>query len=359
MLAPRVSEGHLQLPHGLYYGFDLLITTTDSRFIAIYKMSSSEEHKGKKTTPIEMYQADLKSIPSDVSALLSSYSGIPVDQQKAHITQVRDQAYKTHPYPCLGRWRFLELDLANHPLYRSDVLPPLAKQQKAEQAETWVFLDLGTCLGQDVRKLIFDGADVSRLYGADLKPEFINMGYALFRDEDKFPRDHFIAPADVFDLSTETELSRKCDGKVGILHVSAVFHLFDLAQQKIMAERCLRLLDPRRKRVLLCGGQVGNVNPSEFPRASGRGTRFRHNEESWRQLWEEAVGGNDDWKGKIKGVEVGCIMEEHVFSEEMAAPGGQDEGERNNTQRQIGRVEEGFRWMKWWVWVNFTDPWKP
>ncbi|KAK7892545.1 hypothetical protein LTR67_007642 [Exophiala xenobiotica] len=317
-------------------------------------MSSSEADKGKKTTPIEMYQANLKSIPSDISALLSSYSGIPADQQNAHITQVRNQAYKTHPYPCLGRWRFLELDLANHPLYHSHVLPALlAKDQKGEheqaEAETWMFLDLGTCLGQDIRKLIFDGADVSRLYGADLKPEFIDMGYALFRDEDKFPRDHFIAPADVFDLSTETELSKECDGKVGILQVSAVFHLFDLEKQKIMAQRCLRLLDPRRKRVLLCGGQVGNVNASEFPRARGGGTRFRHNEESWRQMWEEAVGGgNGEWKGKIQGVEVGCVMEERLFPEQMATSvGGQDEGEQpNNTQRQIGSVEEGFRWMK-------------
>src|ERR1700712_3668202 len=159
---------------------------------------------------IQLFQAELKHLPSSISTLLSSYSGIPVEQQKEHIVTVRDRAYKSYPYPCLGRWRFLELDLASHPLYHTDILPMLKDVEKPE----WIFLDLGCCLGQDVRKLLFDGVDPTRVYGADLRPEFIDMSYELFRDEDKLPRsEHFIAPADVFDFSGESELSKKCDGK--------------------------------------------------------------------------------------------------------------------------------------------------
>ncbi|KIX03335.1 uncharacterized protein Z518_06887 [Rhinocladiella mackenziei CBS 650.93] len=291
------------------------------------------------STPIELYQATLKAVPSGISALLSSYSGIPEPEQKAHITTVRDRAYKSHHYPCLGRWRFLELDLAGHPLYEKEVLPALQ-----DQNEKWIFLDLGTCLGQDVRKLAFDGADTSRLYGADLKPEFIEIGYELFRDEDRLPRDHFIAPADVFDFSPSSPLARTCDGKVGILHACSVFHLFELEKQKVMAQRCLRLLDAGRKRVLILGAQIGNVKGAEYPGPSG-GRRFRHGEKTWKQMWEEIVK-EGEWKEKIQNIEVGCIMKEHVFD--------MPEAEVNNTQRQIGHVEPGFRWMKFWVWIDFA-----
>ncbi|KAI1629584.1 hypothetical protein EDD37DRAFT_617410 [Exophiala viscosa] len=309
-------------------------------------MASTQEEM-RKGVPIEMYLAELKRVPASISNLLSEYSHIPIDQQKEHIKTIRDRAYESHPYPCLGRWRFLELDLADHPLYHSDILPALKSGNNGGQAP-WKFLDLGCCLAQDVRKLAFDGADLSRLYGADLKPEFIDIGYALFRDEDKLPRDHFIAPADVFDLSSDTELSRKCDGTVGILQASAVFHLFDLSQQKIMAQRCLKLLDPKRKRVLMCGSQVGNLKPSEFPRRSGGGTRFRHNEDSWREMWKEAIV-QGDWKEKIRDVEVHVVMAEHVWTEKR-----EDEmmQERN---KHFGSVEEGFTWMRWWVWVHFAE----
>ena len=301
------------------------------------------------------YIADLKSVPSLTESLLSSYSNIPVDQQKDHITSVRDQAYKSYAYPCLGRWRFLHLDLAHHPLYESYILPEL-KKESAKDTKTGmsksIFLDLGCCLGQDIRKLLFDGADPSRLYGADLRPEFIDMGYELFRDQDKFPKDeHFIAPADVLDHSTETELSKKCDGKVGILHSTAVFHLFDWEKQVKMARRCLRLMSSQHGRVLICGAQVGNINPGEHAGLRpGGGTRFRHNEESWKRLWE-GVTQMEPGRDKIRALEVGAVLEKHnsdIMKEDSEEP------EQEVERRHTGHVEEGFRWLKWWVWIDFV-----
>lgn len=60
---------------------------------------------------------------------------------------------------------------------------PLLQGDQDNVART--FLDLGTCLGQDVRKLIFDGAPVDSVYGTDLLAEFVEIGYDLFRDEEK------------------------------------------------------------------------------------------------------------------------------------------------------------------------------
>ncbi|EXJ86828.1 hypothetical protein A1O3_03782 [Capronia epimyces CBS 606.96] len=359
----------------------------------------------KHTTPIHLYQPTLKAVPSAISALLAEYSGIAPAEQKEHITTVRDRAYASYPYPCLGRWRFLELDLASHPLYGSEILPALANTNTAHDSnddtnndtndgndndndidDDWIFLDLGCCLGQDLRKLIYDGADVRRLYGADLNPEFIDIGYTLFGDQDRFSRNaHFIAPADVFDFSETSELSRRCDGRVAILHCTAVFHLFGLDEQKVLARRCLRLLKSRSKwrttasasaaiptqnqnhprRALILGAQTANVRAGDYPRSRSGRMRYRHNEHSWRQFWEEAVA-EDGWRDRIASVDVQSVLVERTFGDsdgkgggggadaDAGADAGGADAEPNNTQAQIGKVEEGFRWMKWWVWIDFV-----
>lgn len=309
---------------------------------------SAEPDLRKDSLSSRIFQATLKSVPSEVSNLLAEYSHFPFDDQKAHITRIRDQAYESYPYPCLGRWRFLDLDLSLHPLYHSDILPALTLQDDPQVSEeaSWVFLDLGCCLGQDIRKLIFDGADRSRLRGADLRPEFIETGYALFGDRDSFPPSHFIAPADVFDNSPSSPLA-VLDGTVGMLNACAVFHLFDLDGQQKVAQRVLRLLDPQRKRVLLVGGQAANVNAGEYARVVGEGrSRYRHNQDSWRSFWEEAIF-EKEWRDKIQGVEVDTVLEARFSGD------GDKPNDSNTTQRQIGLFEEGFRWMKWSVWVTF------
>lgn len=294
----------------------------------------------------QVYQATLKIVPSAISTLLTEYSNIPVDAQKEHITRIRDQAYENYPYPCLGRWRFLDLDLSIHPLYHTEVLPALTSQDRKQDStsadDDWVFLDLGCCLGQDIRKLIFDGADPSRLRGADLRPEFIEVGYSLFGDKSTFPPSHFIAPADVFDFSPSSPLAQ-LDGKVGILHVCAVFHLFTLEGQKQLAQRVLRLLSPQRKKVLLLGGQAAHINAGEW---GGNRPRYRHNEETWRRLWEDVVS-EKEWTDKVQEVQVESVMEARFSG------AGDQFSDSNTTQRQIGVFEEGFRWMKWSVWITF------
>ncbi|RVX72242.1 hypothetical protein B0A52_04446 [Exophiala mesophila] len=355
------------------------------------------------------YQPTLRTIPNGMSTLLASYSGVPEEAQREHITRIRDRAYARHPYPCLGRWRFLDLDLSIHPLYATNILPALRGRSDGEgegegegQGHTWLFLDLGCCLGQDIRKLICDGADASRLRGADLRPEFIECGYDLFCDRDRFPISRFIAPADVFDLSPTAPLAQ-LDGKVGILHVCAVFHLFDLPGQKALAHRVLRLLarnaqgfvGPQQQqetqeeekrsstctKALIIGAQTANINAGEYERRPGDGQwRYRHNHESWTTFWQEAIA-QPEWTSLIKHVQVGSLLEartsglgDPIISTDDTSPLNPTSStittttksnvdannsnlihDGNTFQRQIGLVEEGFRWMKWWVWVTFAE----
>lgn len=287
-----------------------------------------------------LYHEDLSEIPAHISTLLSKYSKIPFEDQKTHILKIRDQAYKSHPYPCLGRFRFLELDLSTHPLYESHVLSRLTQGHGRPDA---AFLDLGTCLGQDIRKLIFDGAKPTNIFGSDIVPEFIDAGYELFKDEQSFGREHFIVPGDVFDESSDNALS-KLDGKVDILHATAVFHLFDKDQQAAVVRRCLKLLKRQPwaesgqldTRSLVLGGQAGHIDAKETVRNDGA-KKYRHNEESWRSLWED-VAQENEFRHVVKGLEVKAEMQMRYG---------------DSQQKQIGSEDEGFRWMVWQVWVQF------
>lgn len=293
----------------------------------------------KDTDREQFFYKDLEEIPEPISKILSEYSGISKDKQKEHILNVRDRAYQSHPYPCLGRFRFLELDLSSYPLYETYVLPSLRKGSQGDA----IFLDLGTCLGQDIRKLIYDGADPTRLYGSDIVSDYIDSGYELFRDEAKLSRDNFICPADLFDTSKENTLRRLYD-KVDILHATAVFHLFAGEQQAEVARQCLRLVKKESgSRTLVLGGQAGNVDAQESVR--GDGTKmYRHNGDSWEKLWQE-IRGESEFRDKVKSVNVEVRMEDWTRWKS-------NQGDSTIRQKFIGQIENGFRWMVWQVWVQ-------
>jgi SAM-dependent methyltransferase len=298
-----------------------------------------------KEGSIIFYIAEIPEIPSSFESLLSTYSSIPADAQATHIQSLRDRAYASHPYPCLGRWRFIELDMSRHPMYPTvlDLIKPTATQ-----AEGPVFLDLGCCLGQDMRKLLLDVSPslpppeglVKRVFGADLMKDFIEMGWELFRDEKVLGSGQFITPADVFDTKEGNALSR-LDGKVSILHAGAFFHLFDLDGQKRVARRCLRLLsrdglEGKGKKALAFGEQVGNLNPSHVVRRDGR-MRYRHDPASWKGMWEDVLREMKD-EGETLGVKGVEVQSELMLHEK---------------QKFLGKVEDGFRWHLWSVWVEF------
>jgi hypothetical protein len=232
---------------------------------------------------------DAPTIPPQTAELLEKYSGIPAGEaQVNHIWRLRDRAYQEYQYPCLGLYRFLLLALSSHPLYHTHVLPVLRGRQDADATSQPtalpIFLDLGTCLGQDIRKLIFDGAPVESVYGADILSEFIDIGYDLFQDEKKLPRNHFVVPADIFDPSSRLN---EFDGKVDCLHANSVFHLFSWDDQVLVAKRVSKLMRPQKGSLIL-GTHIAHQEAGEIVSRPGRrtSTMWRHNNESWAKLWE-------------------------------------------------------------------------
>lgn len=157
-----------------------------------------------------------------------------------------------------------------------------------------IFLDIGCAFAQDIRRLVADGADSSKCYGMDLRLEFLDLGYELFRDKETL-KTRFIE-ADIFE---EPSPLVELYGKVDIINASSFFHLFSWDESKIVAQRCLKLFTGKKNNLLL-GRQVGNSNPGEYARGHTPGMRYRHNVESWRRFWTE-IGQENGIEFEVNG----------------------------------------------------------
>lgn len=86
-----------------------------------------------------------ETISEPARKLLEEYSGIPHDQVLDHVKALRDRAWELFPFPCIGMGRFLDLSILTSPNY-DEIAARLKGGQK--------LLDLGCCLGQEIRQLV-------------------------------------------------------------------------------------------------------------------------------------------------------------------------------------------------------------
>ena len=183
--------------------------------------------------------------------------------------------------PCLGSFHFLDLALSVHPAYE-DILRRIRSGVP--------FLDVGCGLGQDIRKLALDGAPTELLFGADLTKEYIDAGYDLFNDKDKF-KGSFLA-VDLFDERSALRQLRP----FGVINSTNFLHMFDRDMQ-IRAATCLVKLLSVDKGSLIVGTMAGSILPGEKPiegafatLSQGKyKTTFKHDAATFTTLWEEVA----------------------------------------------------------------------
>jgi len=205
----------------------------------------------------------------------------------------REKAFAIFHYPCIGRWRFLDLYLAGTPEYPAIV----SRLKSGDQA----LLDVGCCFGHILRQLAFDGVPDTQLAGTDLRPEFVDLGYELFRDKDKFAA-RFVT-GNIFDGASDDgkAFSQALDGKFDIIHAASFFHLFGYDDQLRIGERIVRFLKPGAKDALIVGRQVGTHTPVSVEEANRTNqTRYHHNVESFQKLWD-VVGERTGTKWRATG----------------------------------------------------------
>jgi hypothetical protein len=165
-------------------------------------------------------------------------------------------------------------------------------------------------------------------YGADLRADFMALGYDLFKDKDKL-KTKFIA-ADVFD--DDSPLTNLY-GQMSIVYTGSFFHLFYYDEQLTVAKRVVKLLKPTAGSMVV-GRQMGNVNSGFHSQSGyeGEKPRYRHNAESWAELWDKV------------GEETGTKWKTEAYLE---GPGvGFGEMEKKLTER---RKEDGARRLRFVV----------
>ncbi|MCJ1306706.1 hypothetical protein MMC25_000349 [Agyrium rufum] len=242
----------------------------------------TEEQTKRRDVPF--YNPKLTNLTPSARELMENYSKVPANQVESHIMNIappmqRERAFDIWPYPCIGGFRFLDLSISLAPLYPSVVA---RLRDSAKTMEPQRLLDLGCCFAQDLRKLAYDGCPGENLYACDLRPDFIDLGFDLFRDKDSL-KAHFMT-GNVFE---EGGALGELEGTIDVLYAASFFHLFNYEEEVAVAKRVVKLLKPVKGSVLF-GRQRGNIKPGTYPhRTNASGTMYRHDASTWKQMWKE------------------------------------------------------------------------
>lgn len=258
------------------------------------------------TKSVPWYSETVPPIDPAMRELLVQYAGIEDSAVEKHLTDVRDEAWRVSPFPCVGTFLFADLALSTFPIYPT-VLENL-------RSGAWTrYLDVGCGLGQDLRKLVHDGAPASAVLGTDLSAGLLTSGQALFRDADALPLGTSLLTANFLDEGPDNALAAaQLDGSVDVVHASMFLHCFDLSTQLRACRRIVRLLKPEPG-VMVVGktggvaatGRNGREEVTKGPVGSLGGvavTSFLHDVNSFQTLWEE-VGRESGTKWEVEAAE--------------------------------------------------------
>lgn len=162
-----------------------------------------------------------------------------------------------------------------------------------------------------LKKRVYDGVPSENVCGADLRSDFFDLGYELFRDKETL-RSTFLT-ADVFDPDSALG---SLDGQIDIVYTGSFFHLFDWDDQVRVATRLVRLLKPRRGSMVM-GRQVGNLKPGAYPhRTNAGGTMWRHDPKTFAKMWED-VGSQTATSWRVNAL----FEDEERFGADWNGPG--------------------------------------
>jgi SAM-dependent methyltransferase len=204
--------------------------------------------------------------------LLAKYSGIPLEKVEDHVVAIRDAAWEICPYPCIGRFRFLDLSFAKSAVY-PEVLQRLRDGQR--------LLDIGCCFGQAIRQLVLDGAPSENLWGCDLEGKFIELGYDLFGDRDTL-KSTFVT-ANILDA---TSALSDLEGQFDMVFAGSFFHLWGYDDQVKVSKLVAALLRPQ-KGSMVFGRQVGTLSGFGPGQANTKEQMFQHNVETFKKMWKD------------------------------------------------------------------------
>jgi len=224
------------------------------------------------------------------------------DELKRHIIAVQTKAFEIYPYPCIRIFEFARLKMSRLPAYGQFL--KLGKERKGA-----VFIDLGCCFGNDVRKAVHDGYPVENAIATDIQNGLWDLGHEMFRSTpESFPvpfiqgdilDPSFLQAVHPFTKDSPCTTPAPALNAVTSLnslrgHVSAVFsgafyHLFSETDQERIARAfaCLLSHEPGS---MLFGVHGGRSEKGFFQPTGSEYKMFCHSPESWKLLWEDIFG---------------------------------------------------------------------
>ncbi|RFU32579.1 hypothetical protein B7463_g3763, partial [Scytalidium lignicola] len=173
-------------------------------------------------------------------------------------------------------------------------------------------LDLGCCVGQELRSLAYNGVPSANLYGSDLIDTYLTTSYELFNDKDSFKGT--LVPADAFSSTIWEKEWKGWEGSFDVVHTGLFLHLFSWERQVILCQHIIKLLKTSKGQgendgVVFLGEMLGLEGGGEKEtgiKGSGgvQHVVFLHDVDSMRKLWDEAAektGTAGQWKvdGKL------------------------------------------------------------
>ncbi|KAF8852257.1 hypothetical protein BDZ45DRAFT_113569 [Acephala macrosclerotiorum] len=241
-------------------------------------------------------------ISGDISLarkLLEQYSNIPAACVDFHIFTILEKASQhPDPYPCITTSHFLQFEGTQHRLFDT-ILSRLTAPNSTQN-----FLDIGCCFGQDICMYAYRGPPIQNLYGVDLYPEFLELGYELFNDRARLGG-HFYA-GNIFAPPGKSTVDL-LQGKVDMISATAFLHLFTWVEQVAACFRMISFLKPFNEKdqdqQVIFGKQTASVGPGVRIRDSvdqGRGELFMHDLWTFKKLWKE-VGSITGTEWEVKG----------------------------------------------------------
>jgi SAM-dependent methyltransferase len=239
-----------------------------------------------------------------------------------HIMKYQKAAYKIHSYPCIAMFRFLRSPITKLPNYHTHILPRLKAPSSA------LFLDVGCCFGQVIRRLVVDGADPNNLIGTDLHQEFIDLGYGLFRDgpnsKSESELEHHLTSTFVAGDIFDERVLAQFKGRIEIIHATSMLHLFSWEKQIKVCNQFDQLLIPQGQidtntgtnngtavGAMIVGSQLGVAEAGPMLGI------FRHNAETFKKMWTKV--GDGRWLVEV--VEEKLDLDMNKISVKLAVPG--------------------------------------
>jgi len=221
---------------------------------------------------------------------------------RRRVVDIRNKSYQIYPYPCIRAFLFLTLSVAENDAF----FHVLKATQGAAQASAPLFLDIGCCMGTDLRYLVQSGYPSTSVIGCDIRGDFIDLGYELYGDRDTNQIPFFVG--DIFDITLlpfpqaaapeatrvlpkDVQSLNELRGRVKYIFAGLLFHLFDEGTQEAIARRLATLLDmtPGNGPAVIFGKHMCKAVESVIDDDMGR-TRYAHSPESWVKLWERVLG---------------------------------------------------------------------